>query len=75
MRHLTIKIARGVTVFPDDDTFHVEELIPPVHLPDAELIKIHIDGNVVTHWWQHAEPKVNSTVLRAAAGAASGGTE
>lgn len=52
-RNLTVTIFRGVTTFPDDETFHSEELIPPIEEPDAQLIKIVIQGNTVIHWWQY----------------------
>lgn len=69
-----IKISRGVTVFPDDLTFHAEELTPPLDHPDASLIKVVIEGNTVTHWWQSSRPRVDGAVLRAAAsGVAVGG--
>ena len=66
-QHLTTTISRGVTTFPDDETFHSEELMPPTDAADAQLIKVVIDGNKVTHWWQMTRPKVDGTILRAAA--------
>jgi hypothetical protein len=50
----SIHIVRGVTIFPDDETFHVEELVPPTQFPAATLIKVVIEGNKVLHWWQTA---------------------
>lgn len=73
MQHLVISISRGVTNFPDNDTFHVEELSPPVDAPDASLIKVDIQGNKIVHWWQSSRVKVSGPALRAAAGVGSGG--
>jgi len=73
MQHLVISIARGVTTFPDNDSFHVEELTPPIDAPDASLIRVDIEGNKIVHWWQSSRMKVNGPTLRAAAGAGAGG--
>lgn len=73
MHHLVISISRGVTTFPDNDSFHVEELIPPTDAPDASLIKVDISGDRVTHWWQSSRLRVDGPTLRAAAGAGAGG--
>lgn len=68
-RNLIITLSRGVTTFPDDETFHTEELLPPTDAPDASLIKVVIEGNTVTHWWQHTRTQVDGMILRAAAAA------
>lgn len=75
MQYLAISISRGVTNFPDNDSFHVEELTPPTDAPDASLIKVDIQGNRIVHWWQssRAKAKVSGPTLRAAAVVGPGG--